>query len=113
MIVFCSGPYTAPDFEGVERNLDRAREAVKEVLLAGHVPICPHLITAYLDLDPDLEEWQHETWLVDFCYPLIDRCDAVYLYPNWQTSKGARMERDYAMAAGKVIALSMSDLTKG
>jgi hypothetical protein len=113
MLIFCSGPYSAESLWLVALNLERARSAAAEVLLAGHTPICPHLITAYLDIDPKFQGWSHEDWLTRFCYPLIDACDAVYLYPTWETSKGARKERDYAMQQGKVILLSMSDLGKG
>lgn len=113
MVVFCSGPYTAPDFEGVERNLDMASEAAKEVLRAGHTPIVPHKITAYFDLDPEFQEWGEREWLTKVCFPMLDRCDAIYLYPGWLNSSGARKEREYAIAHGKVIALSMSDLGEG
>ena len=30
------------------------------------------------------------------CYAMIDVCDAVYMQKDWQQSKGARMELQYA-----------------
>jgi hypothetical protein len=111
VLIFCSGPYTAETFEGFEDNLYRADEASKEVLIAGHVPICPHKITAFFDLDPEFQEWQHEDWLTKFCYPLIDACDAVYFYEGWQNSKGAQCELQYAKAKGKKLLFSVKGIT--
>lgn len=39
--------------------------------------------------------------LMHMCYAAIDICDAVYMLENWKDSKGAQLEREYAIAAGK------------
>ena len=37
------------------------------------------------------------------CFAMIDVCDAVYLQINWQGSRGATLERNYALGTGKIL----------
>ena len=48
--------------------------------------------TAVLALN---EGFEHEDYM-HICYAMIDVCDAVYMQKDWQQSKGARMELQYA-----------------
>lgn len=41
--------------------------------------------------------------MMHICYAAIDICDAVYMLNNWKDSKGAQLEHEYAIAAGKEI----------
>ena len=41
--------------------------------------------------------------LMHLCYSAIDICDAVYMLDSWKESKGARLEHEYAISAGKEI----------
>ena len=54
----------------------------------GHHPFVPCVL-------PDYEDVHHEDYL-HVCYAMIDICDAIYLLSDWQQSKGARMELQYA-----------------
>ncbi len=37
------------------------------------------------------------------CLMLIDKADTIYLLKDWQDSKGAKIEKDYALNTGKVV----------
>lgn len=44
---------------------------------------------------PDYPDVPHKDYM-HICYAMIDICDAVYMLSDWQKSKGARMELQYA-----------------
>lgn len=92
-LVYVAGPYTGTNAAAVERNLERASEAGREVLQAGLIPCIPHRITAHWDAYDSFKDWRHADWLEKFCYPLLSRCDMIYLYPGWDASLGARAEK--------------------
>lgn len=56
------------------------------------------------------EGFEHEEYM-HVCYAMIDVCDAVYMLSDWQKSKGARMELQYAADHQKEI-LYEDDRTK-
>ena len=41
--------------------------------------------------------------IMRICYSAIDICDAVYMLDDWNESKGARLEHEFAINAGKKI----------
>ncbi len=51
---------------------------------------------------PAYDEVSHEDYL-HVCYAMIDICEAVYMLSDWQQSKGARMELQYAADYRKEI----------
>lgn len=37
------------------------------------------------------------------CFELIKMCDAIYMMPGWETSKGATKEYEYAKKLGLIV----------
>lgn len=46
--------------------------------------------------------FEHDEYL-RICYAMIDVCDGVYLLEDWRESKGARLEREYAVKNNKML----------
>lgn len=82
--------YVAGKISGLERHhaiymFERAKDMLKA---QGYEPFVPTVLPAYDDV-------AHEDYL-HICYAMIDVCDAIYMLSNWQQSKGARIELQYA-----------------
>lgn len=41
-------------------------------------------------------DFTHEDYMF-MCFPMIDRCDGIYMLDGWEDSKGSNMELTYAM----------------
>ena len=65
----------------------------------------PHAIGAF----PTTWEIARPRWLAYDC-AVIDHCTHVLLLPRWETSTGARAERDYALTIGKPVITSLDEL---
>ena len=55
------------------------------------------------------EAWDHA---MAQCLPLVGLCDAVFMCPGWETSRGCKAEMDAALAAGKKVFFSVDDLLR-
>lgn len=108
MIVYVSGPYSAPTEEERQENVTEAIRAGIEVIKRGHVALIPHL-THFVDetarLEQDLvihyEEWMRQD------LALLERCDALLFLAS---SPGADRERQRAEDLGQVIYDSIEDV---
>ena len=67
--------------------------AEMELRLAGHTVLSPAIL-------PDGFDWGD---FMHICKAMIDCCEAVFLLQNWQNSRGARQEMEYATNARKKI----------
>lgn len=87
MRIYISGAITnVPHFK---INFYEAEKKLKEEFPGSEV-INPTMIVLP-------ESCTHEDYMkIDFM--LLDLCDAIYMMPGWDLSKGACMERGYAMA---------------
>lgn len=92
MLIYVSGPYTAAHGRTEEDNIAHARAAAIRLWEGGHAVICPHLNTAMMHLDCKAGYDAHI--LGDL--KMLARCDAIYMLENWDLSRGAGMEADYA-----------------
>jgi hypothetical protein len=105
--IYIAGPYSAPSEDERELNARRAIEAGLALFKLGHTPFIPHL-THYVDLHA------HRTGVVmtwdDYIrldLEWLDVCDALlYLGP----SKGADLELQYALKAGKRVFRSLLEI---
>lgn len=82
--------YIAGKITGLDREAVIAKFAVIAAKLTeqGHEPFVPCVLPDYLDVPHG--DYMH------VCYAMIDICDAIYMLKDWQESKGARMELQYA-----------------
>jgi len=88
MIIYVVGKYSGD----TEKNIAEARRWAIKLWEAGHAVICPHLNTAHMEKDCKAS---YEDYL-NGDMKIISRCDAVFMLPNWEDSKGASQEYDYA-----------------
>ena len=115
-LCYISGPYTAPKEWQVEQNIRAAEAAHIALLKKGWSAINPHKMTAHLGgaVVFDYDE-NHDMFLAGDC-AIIKRLkpypgwDAMYMLPGWQNSKGARTEREVAIACGLTIYERMDDV---
>jgi hypothetical protein len=93
----------APTKEEVKKNIVHAEKVAMQILLQGGIPVIPHKITSFFDLDPRFKSWSKDAWLVRFCFPLLSRCDAICMCKGWEHSTGARAEFDFAVLHDMII----------
>jgi nucleoside 2-deoxyribosyltransferase len=90
-VLYIAGPYRADTRDGIEANIQAAREVATAVWEAGHVAICPHLNTAHFN------EYDH---VLDGYIDVLSRCDGLVLVPNSENSRGTQAEWLYATRQG-------------
>lgn len=70
-------------------------DAAEILIDQGHEPFVPSIL-------PEYDDVSHDDYL-HICFAMIDVCDAVYMLSDWQQSKGARKELQYAADTRKEI----------
>ena len=97
-ILYISGPYSSGNGRTVAENIAIARSYAVAAANAGWMPFTPHLNTAGFEVD--CPEISHQEWLdgdIAILRALSQAGAAVLLLPGWEQSKGARLERDWAI----------------
>lgn len=92
MIVYLSGKYSGE----IDDNIAAARTIAIELWERGYTVLCPHLNTANFEIDCEAD---YRDYLIGDM-EMIAACDAVVMLPGWEDSKGARLERDFALECG-------------
>ena len=90
-LIYIAGPFRGPTPLDVRRNVEAARDLGMAVAQAGAYPMIPHTMTA--DFDKQLSD---EFWLTG-TLEMLKRCDAIVSTANWEQSKGAVAEINWAV----------------
>lgn len=97
-ILYISGPYSPGYGRSTEDNIETARAYAVRAWEMGWAAFTPHLNTAGFEhLCTGVE---HDDWLdgdLAILSLLKPARAAVLLLPGWEQSKGARLERDWAI----------------
>lgn len=92
MRIYISGPVTSdPDYR------KRFQEAEDKLRMQGHDAVNPARVADIIRTDMTWDEWMS----IDI--GLLRVCEAIYMLPNWQSSRGANRELGFAMGAGMKI----------
>ena len=97
MLLYVSGPYSAPCREKQAENIEAAKAVAAKLWKAGHAVICPHANTAFFEeIEPGITCDQY----IQGDLEILERCDGLVLLPNWYESKGSIIEHDHALRNG-------------
>lgn len=104
--VYISGPMTAKDGRSIKQNTADGVAVYLDLLRLGVPAFSPHLSGAFPSAWTALS---HSQWIA-YDSAVIDRCTHLLMMPRWETSTGARMEKEYADSRGVPVVFSIQDL---
>lgn len=102
IVVYISGKYSGE----IEKNIQKAREMAIQVWEAGFSCICPHNNTIHFELDCNCT---YEDY-IEGDLAILNGCDAILMLDEWGDSKGAIIERDFAIDKHLNIFYSLNEL---
>lgn len=97
MLVYLAGPISTNAVGSIEENCRNATAVYLDLVAAGYIVYCPHIGHPFDD--PRISE---DAWLA-LGLEFVKRSTHVVMLPNWQHSRGSRVEKDYAEMIGKVV----------
>ncbi len=96
-VLYVAGPYRSDKGSwGVHQNIRRAEAVAYDLWSLGAAAICPHKNTEHFDGQDfaDAGKW------LEGDLAILDRCDALVLAPNWESSTGTAGEIKRARERG-------------
>ena len=93
-LCYVSGPYTenSTNNKTQEENIAQARQISCRLWENGFSVIVPHENTSYFENDCNITYNQYMEGDLD----MLSRCDYIVMTPDWESSKGAIIEKMYA-----------------
>jgi hypothetical protein len=105
---YISGAYTSSSVTGTMTNVQIAVQAGLRCAARGFFPIIPHTAIGHRGV-----KWSDA---MELCLGLIDNMDeahdVIVMLPEWQSSRGAVVEREHAKSRG-IQVFTLSEITGG
>ena len=95
-VAYVAGPYSAKTLFGIIRNIYIAWKVARILWGNGYTVICPHANSALMNTVSNEE-------FIERDLGIVERCDVVFMLPNWRQSEGAVMEYLHAAIHQKDI----------
>lgn len=105
MIIGVAGPYTAPDAEARQKNLDAMNSAAARLLEQGHVPLIGMNAALPVLAQATVKDSYAATMAISLA--VISACDALLLIGE---SPGANRERDLVLSRGLPVYYRLEDV---
>ncbi len=93
-------------------NVKKFLDAAIELMLFGYAPYTPALDLLIL-IRNDYASLLTEEILYQTSLSFLDSCEAIFLLPGWENSKGTKKELKYAEKKGIPVFTSIEELLKG
>jgi hypothetical protein len=103
-VIYVAGKYTGD----IESNIKLAREYSIKIWEIGFTAFTPHLNSSHFDDDCNCT-WKD--YMIAYL-EILSRCDAIFMLPGWEDSKGALMEYNFAKENNIEIFYKLEDLEK-
>lgn len=92
--IYVSGPYSAPTYCQIRKNVHAAAKVGASCIEKGWAALVPHCNSHAIA--KHIERAWGDWILMDLA--LIDKCDAILMMSNWIESEGAKREHSYALS---------------
>ncbi len=101
-IVYISGKYSGD----INKNIKTARKYAIKIWESGRTVLTPHLNTYHFERDCKCTYKDY----IKGDLVMLNRCDIIFMLPDWEESKGAIIERKFAMRNKIRIVYKIEDL---
>ena len=104
IIVYVAGKYSG-DISG---NIHKARQTAIKLWELGYTVFCPHLNTVHFEIDC---KCQYDDYILGDL-EILERCDVILMLDNWESSRGAMSEHEFAELKKIPIFYKIEDLER-
>lgn len=99
--IYISGPITHdPNY------MTKFQEAADDIVFSGNWPYNPTCIKLPADIEEEFGKKIAHSEYMTVCLAMLSLCDAIYMLPGWENSKGAKIELAQAIQDGKQVILA-------
>jgi hypothetical protein len=106
--IYVAGPYSADNVMDVLRNIGRGQQMCSDLFIMGFAPFCPWHDRTYVIDNPQVDFTVDQFYQYGLCW--LEVCDAVYVIPDSENSKGVAMEIEHAQKLGIPVFYSLIEL---